>query len=95
LPAAAISACADERRQGSFADTDRVVIVSWEDDVERSRVTGHLGLRRLLRAAGLEAAGIGSTLDQLESGKPVVLVEVSEIGPRDAQARLDEVAEVA
>jgi hypothetical protein len=30
----------DHHRQGSFADTDRVVIVTYHDDAERARVTG-------------------------------------------------------
>lgn len=85
----------DDRRQGSFAETDRVVIVSWDDDVERSRVTGRLGLRRLLQAAGLETDAVESALDELEIGNPVVLVEFSEIAPLDAQARLDDVTHAA
>jgi hypothetical protein len=85
----------DNRRLGSFADTDRVVIVSWDENKEHPRVTGRLGLRRLLGAAALEANAVESMLDQLEAGSAVVLVEVSEIAPQEAQALLDDVAEAA
>src|SRR4051794_6421069 len=44
----------DHQRQGSFADTDRVVIITYRDDGERTRVTGLRGARRLLRRAALD-----------------------------------------
>ena len=46
----------DDQRQGSFADTDRVVIITHKRDVERARITGLRGARRLLRRAALDAA---------------------------------------
>lgn len=41
----------DRQRQGSFADADRLVMVTKAGGTERSRVTGDRGVRRLLREA--------------------------------------------
>ena len=41
----------DDQRQGSFADTDRVLIVTHDGEAERVRITGHRGVRRLLRTS--------------------------------------------
>jgi hypothetical protein len=67
----------DRQRQGSFADIDR---------------DGDLGIRQLLRGAALDDAAVDRIVDELHVGHAVVLAEIAEIGPSDAQARLDEVA---
>jgi hypothetical protein len=41
----------DQQRQGAFADTDRVVIVTHKGDAERARITGLRGARRQSRPA--------------------------------------------
>jgi hypothetical protein len=43
----------DRQRKGSFADTDRVVIVTYARDAERARITGLRRARRLLGRAAL------------------------------------------
>ena len=44
----------DQQRQGSFADTDHVVIVTYTGAAERVRITGLRGAWRLLRRAALD-----------------------------------------
>jgi hypothetical protein len=85
----------DRQRQGSFADTDREVIVTYDDGAEHSRVAGDLGIRRLLRGAALDDTSVDRIVDELHVGHAVVLAEIAEIAPSDAQARLDEVAQAA
>jgi hypothetical protein len=85
----------DQQRQGSFADTDRVVIVTYRGDAERGRISGLGGARRLLRRAALDEAAADRIIHELHVGHTVVLAEIAEIAPTDAQARLDEVARAA
>jgi hypothetical protein len=85
----------DRQRQGSFADTDRDVIVTYDDDAEHARVTGDLGIRQLLRRTGLDAAAADRIVDELRAGHAVVLAEIADIAPSDARARLEEVARAA
>ena len=65
----------DRKRQGSFADTDRVVIVSYEGDVERTRITGLGGARRLLARDGLDEATVDRAVGDLHRGQAVVLLD--------------------
>jgi hypothetical protein len=44
----------DDQRQGSFADTDRVLVITHDGKAERARITGHRGARRLLRTTSLD-----------------------------------------
>jgi hypothetical protein len=75
----------DEQRQGSWADVERVVIVTFEDDGERSRTTGLRRARRLLRKAQFDDAAIAFAGTELERGHAVVLVRLAEIAPREAE----------
>jgi hypothetical protein len=84
-----------DRREGSFADVERIVILTYEDDAARSRVTGHRGVRQLLRRAGLDNDAVDRAVKELHIGHKVVLVDVAEIAASDAQARLDQVAQAA
>jgi hypothetical protein len=86
---------ADRTRHGAFADADRVVIVTYADGTERSRVVGQLALQRLLPAAGVHDGIAGPVVDELLTGHAVVLVEVTEILPRDAHALLDRLEQAA
>jgi hypothetical protein len=51
----------------------------------------HDSSSRLLEAA-LDDAAADRVLDELHAGHAVVLADVAEIAPSDAQARLDQVA---
>jgi hypothetical protein len=86
---------ADSQRQGSFADADRVMIVTYTDGTERSRDVGLLVLQRLLRDLGNHDNVTRPVLDQLFTGHTVVLVEVAVILPSDADALLDRLEQAA
>lgn len=85
----------DRQRQGSFADTDRVVIVSFVDDRERARTTGLRGARRLLRRTALADESVDRTVNELHQGHAVVLAEVGEIAASQADGRLEHLADAA
>jgi hypothetical protein len=68
----------DARRQGSFADTDRVVIVTYEDDAEDMRVTGLRGVRRLLDGLALDPGAVDRAVRELDAGHALVLVDLAE-----------------
>jgi hypothetical protein len=83
----------DRQRQGSFADADRDVIVTYEHGAERERVAGDHGVRRLLREAALDDAAADRVVDELHAGHAVVLADVAKIALSDARARLEHVAQ--
>ena len=57
------------------------MIVTYEDDAERSRVTGYRGVRQLLRRAALDDDAVDRAVKELHVGHAVVLVDVAEIAP--------------
>jgi hypothetical protein len=85
----------DRQRQGCFADADRVVIVTYKDGVERSRVAGRRGVRRLLREAALGDEAIKRALEELGLGHSVILTDVAEISLSGAEAQLEHKARAA
>jgi hypothetical protein len=85
----------DQQRQGSFADTDRLVIVTYEGDPERARVTGLRGARRLLRRAALDDDAVERAVGELHQGHAIVLVDLREIAESEADARLEKLARAA
>ena len=86
---------ADRQRQGSFADTDRDVMITYDHETAHARVVGARGLRRLLRDAALDDDAIDRVVDDLHTGQAVVLAEIAEITRSDAQERLEHVATAA
>ena len=83
----------DQQRQGSFANVDRVVIVTYDDDAaERARVTGLRGVRRLLRQAALGDYAVAHAVNELHTGRVLVLVDLHEI---PAAAPPDQLAQLA
>jgi hypothetical protein len=86
----------DQQRQGSFADTDRVVIVTYEGDAERARISGLRGARRLLRRAALDDDdAVDRAVGELHQGQAILLVDLSEVGASEADARLEKLARAA
>jgi hypothetical protein len=79
---------ADRQRQGSFADTDRVVIVTFEGNKERTRITGLRGSRRLLRRYALDGAAVDRAVVELHHGRAVVLAKLDQISATEVEARL-------
>jgi hypothetical protein len=67
-----------EQRGGSFADTDREVITSYPDGVERMQIIGHRRITRLLTDIGLDEATTKRDLGTLHDGAVLVIVEVGE-----------------
>jgi hypothetical protein len=85
----------DQQRQGSFADTDRVVIVSHQGDAERARTTGLRGTQRLLRRAALDDDAIDRAVGELHQGHAILLVDLREIAANEIDARLKKLAHAA
>ena len=85
----------DQQRQGSFADTDRVVIVTYQGDAERARITGLRGARQLLRRAALDHDAIDRAAGELHQGHAILLVDLREIAASEADARLEKLARAA
>jgi hypothetical protein len=86
---------ADRQRQGSFADADRGMMVTYDHEAAHARVVGDRGLRRLLRDAELDDDAIDRVVDELHTGHAVVLAEVPEITGSDARERLERIATAA
>jgi hypothetical protein len=82
----------DQQRQGSFADTDRVVIVSFGAGGERARVTGLRGARRLLSRTGLDEDAMNRAVHDLNLGQSVVLADLGDVAAGDVRARLERAA---
>jgi len=85
----------DRQRQGSYADTDRIAIVTYDADAERARITGIRGARRLLHRATLPADFVDRTVDGLQTGHAVVLVDLSETADSHVYTRLELLARAA
>jgi hypothetical protein len=85
----------DHQRQGSFADTDRVVIVTYNGDAERAQITGLRGARRLLLRAALDDDAVDLAVGELHQGHAILLVELREIAASEAHARLEKLARAA
>jgi hypothetical protein len=86
---------ADRQRQGSFADTDSVVIVTYNGDAERARITGLRGARRLLRRAALDDDAVDRAVGELHQGRTILLVDLREVAASEADARLEQLARAA
>ncbi len=84
----------DRQRQGSFADSDRVVIATHADRAQRSRVVGHAAVRRLLRETSL-ADDAQHVIDMLAMGHTALVVETSDIRRSDARAQLENLRHAA
>ena len=84
-----------DRREGSFADAERIVIVTYKDDAEHSRVTGYRGVWRILRRAAFHDDAIHRAVEQLHSGHAVLLVDSAEGAPGDAWAHAEQAAHAA
>ena len=84
-----------DRREGSFADVERIVILTYENDAARSRVTGHRGARQLLRRATLDHDAVDRAVKDLHDGHAVVLVDSADVVPSDARAQLAQPAQAA
>jgi hypothetical protein len=85
----------DRQRQGSFADTDRVAIVTYNGDAERAQITGLRGARRLLARAALDDNAVDRVVGELHKAHAIMLVDLREIAASEANARLEQHAHAA
>ena len=85
----------DQQRQGSFADTDRVAIITHNGHTEHARSTGLRGARRLLRRAALNDDTIDRAVGELHQGHTILLIDPREITPSETHARLEKIAHTA
>jgi hypothetical protein len=85
----------DRQRQGSFADTDRVLIITYKGGTERARITGLRGARRLVGRAGLDDDTIDRAVGELHKGHATLVVDLHEIAVDEAETRLEHVARAA
>jgi hypothetical protein len=85
----------DRQRQGSFADTDRVLIITYKGGTERARITGLRGARRLVGRAGLDDDTIDRAVGELHKGHAILVVDLHEIAVDEAETRLEHVARAA
>ena len=79
----------DEQRQGSFADADRVVIVTYHGDAERTRLTGLRAARRLLGRTALDRDNVNRAVKELRDGKAVLLANIRDLGPSEDLGQLE------
>jgi hypothetical protein len=79
----------DRQRQGSFADADCGLIVTYERGARRWQVAGDRLIRRDLEDAGLDEAEADRIVHELHARHAVLVAEISEITPAQAAALLD------
>jgi hypothetical protein len=83
------------QRKGSFADVERIAIVTYQEDSERSRATGYRAIRLLLRRSGLDESAVDRTVSVLHSGHSVVLVEAVDLPSSEAWSRFQQAPKAA
>jgi hypothetical protein len=64
----------DRQRRGSFGDTDRDTVTTYESGVKRTRIASHHRLRNILVDAGLDEAAAAAEVGALHEGRVLVLV---------------------
>jgi hypothetical protein len=74
---------------------ERVTLVTYKADAERSRVTGYRGIRQLLRGPALDDDAIEHAVEELHNSRAVVLVDAPEIAPVETDAQLEQMAKAA
>jgi hypothetical protein len=79
----------DNQRRGSFGDTDRETVTTYQSGVKRTRVASHRRLKRLLVDAGLGRAIATASVGALHAGRVLVLAG-SESAPDDVAAVIDD-----
>ena len=77
---------ADKQRRGSFGDTDRDTVTTYQSGVKRTRIASHRRLEKLLVDAGLDQAIATANVRALHAGRVLVLVR--------SESALDDIADV-
>jgi hypothetical protein len=79
-----------DRRQGSFGDADRELIVTYERGARRWHLAGDHLIRRTLHDAAVDDTEAGRIVRELHAGRAVVVAEIAEITPAQAETLLNE-----
>ena len=79
----------DKQRRGSFGDSDRDTVTTYQSGVKRTRIASHRRLKKILVDAGLDPAIATANVDALHAGRVLVLVQ-SESALDDIAAVIDE-----
>lgn len=72
----------DGQRQGSFADVERDVIVTFQGGAEHPHIATHRALRRLLAAVTLDGEPADRLVDELHDGHGLVVADAEVSGRR-------------
>jgi hypothetical protein len=76
----------DNQRRGSFGDSDRDTVTTYQSGVKRTRIATHHGLEKLIVHAGLDQATASAGVDALHAGRVLMLVH--------SESPLDDIAAV-
>jgi len=79
----------DRQRRGSFGDSDRDTVTTYQSGVKRTRIASHRRLKKLLVDAGLPPALAVANVDALHAGRVLVMAQ-SDSAPDDITAVLDD-----
>ena len=69
----------DKQRRGSFGDSDRDTVTTYQAGLKRTRIASHRRLKKILVDAGLDQATAAADVDALHAGRVLVLVH-SDVG---------------
>ena len=75
-----------KQRRGSFGDTDRDTVTTYQAGLKRTRIVSHRRLKKILLDAGLDQATAATEVDALHAGHVLVLVH--------SDSALDDIAAV-
>jgi hypothetical protein len=64
----------NKQRRGSFSDTDRDTVTTYQSGVTRTRIASHRKLKKILVDAGLDQATATANVRALHAGRVLVLV---------------------
>ena len=93
--AGGFSGMPDGQRQGSFADVEGDLSITYDRGGEHTRVTGDAMATQLLTDANLPGDVAERIVDELHRGHAVMLAEVTELDPRSVEALGHEPGEAA
>ena len=78
-----------KQRRGSFGDTDRDTVTTYQAGVKRTRIASHRQLQKILIDAGLDSATATANVEALHAGRVLVLLH-SQSALNDIAAVIDD-----
>jgi hypothetical protein len=85
----------DHHRHGTYADTDRVTIITHNGNAERTRITGPPGTRRPLHRTAPDDNTIDRAARALHHEHTILLANPHPTAPSQTHARLEKLAHAA